>query len=53
MLARSRYVAWHDSVRSRFLASPARPRNEVDGERIYFISNPALGLWAHKSRLGA
>jgi hypothetical protein len=22
-----------------------------DGEEIYFISNPALGLWAHKSRL--
>lgn len=25
--------------------------NEVDGERFYFIENPALGLWAHKSRL--
>lgn len=23
----------------------------ADGERIYFISNPALGLWAHESRL--
>jgi hypothetical protein len=23
-----------------------------DGERIYFIRNPALGLWAHASRLG-
>src|SRR6185369_10236452 len=22
-----------------------------DGERIYFIINPALGLWAHESRL--
>lgn len=22
-----------------------------DGERIYYISNPALGLWAHPSRL--
>jgi len=22
-----------------------------DGQRIYFISNPALGLWAHPSRL--
>jgi len=22
-----------------------------DGERIYYISNPALGLWAHESRL--
>ena len=23
------------------------------GERIYYIGNPALGLWAHPSRLGA
>jgi len=23
-----------------------------DGERIFYISNPALGLWAHRSRLG-
>ena len=25
--------------------------NEVDGERLYYVSNPALGLWAHRSRL--
>jgi nickel-dependent lactate racemase len=25
--------------------------NEVDGEEIFFISNPGLGLWAHSSRL--
>ncbi len=25
--------------------------NEVDGERIYFVRNPALGLWAARSRL--
>ena len=24
--------------------------NEVDGEKIFFISNPALGLWAWKNR---
>jgi len=24
--------------------------NERNGERFYFISNPALGLWAHKDR---
>ena len=24
--------------------------NEVDGERIFFISNPALGLWAYRGR---
>jgi hypothetical protein len=25
--------------------------NRVDGEEIFFISNPELGLWAHRSRL--
>ncbi|MFZ1085551.1 MAG: D-mannonate epimerase [Terracidiphilus sp.] len=25
--------------------------NQVDGEEIFFISNPGLGLWAHQSRL--
>lgn len=25
--------------------------NKVDGEEIFFIGNPGLGLWAHKSRL--
>jgi len=25
--------------------------NQVDGEEIFFIANPGLGLWAHKSRL--
>jgi nickel-dependent lactate racemase len=24
--------------------------NEVDGEEVFFVSNPALGLWAHASR---
>ena len=24
----------------------------ADGQRIFYISNPALGLWAHRSRLG-
>jgi nickel-dependent lactate racemase len=24
----------------------------ADGEQIYFIGNPALGLWAHRDRLG-
>ena len=26
--------------------------NSVDGETVFFISNPGLGLWAHPSRLG-
>jgi hypothetical protein len=25
--------------------------NTVDGEEIYYISNPALGLWASKDRI--
>jgi nickel-dependent lactate racemase len=25
--------------------------NKVDGEDVFFISNPGLGLWAHRSRL--
>jgi len=25
--------------------------NMVDGEEIFFVGNPALGLWAHRSRL--
>ncbi|HTB97959.1 MAG TPA: lactate racemase domain-containing protein [Terracidiphilus sp.] len=25
--------------------------NIVDGEEVYFVANPALGLWAHPSRL--
>ena len=24
--------------------------NTVDGEEIYYISNPALGLWAYRKR---
>ena len=27
--------------------------NEIDGEEVFFIANPGLGLWAHKSRIGA
>lgn len=27
--------------------------NTVDGEEIFFISNPGLGLWAYKSRFNA
>jgi hypothetical protein len=26
--------------------------NTVDGEDIFFIAHPGLGLWAHRSRLG-
>ncbi len=26
--------------------------NEVDGRRVFFVRNPALGLWASRARLG-
>jgi len=26
--------------------------NDVDGERLFYVSNPALGLWAHADRWG-
>jgi hypothetical protein len=25
--------------------------NHMDGEDVFFVSNPGLGLWAHQSRL--
>jgi nickel-dependent lactate racemase len=25
--------------------------NKIDGEEVFFIANPGLGLWAHRSRL--
>jgi nickel-dependent lactate racemase len=27
--------------------------NQVDGEEIFFIANPGVGLWAHRSRISA
>jgi nickel-dependent lactate racemase len=29
----------------------ANGRNLIDGEEVFFISNPGLGLWAHRNRL--
>ena len=26
--------------------------NRVEGEEVFFVANPGLGLWAHRSRLG-
>jgi hypothetical protein len=26
--------------------------NVVDGEEIFFVSNPGLGLWAYRGRFG-
>ncbi len=25
--------------------------NEIDGEKVFFVANPSLGLWAHRARL--
>jgi hypothetical protein len=27
--------------------------NCIDGEEVFYVSNPGLGLWAHRDRLGA
>jgi hypothetical protein len=27
--------------------------NDVNGEEIFFIPNPGLGLWAHRARIEA
>jgi nickel-dependent lactate racemase len=32
-------------------AKLAEGYNTVDGEQVFFIGNPGLGLWAHRSRL--
>jgi len=32
-------------------ATLAQGYNSVDGEQVFFIGNPGLGLWAHRSRL--
>ena len=42
-----------DSMLQRYPVESLRDGwNETsDGERFYYISNPALGLWAHQDRL--
>jgi nickel-dependent lactate racemase len=32
-------------------AKLAQGYNTVDGEQVFFVGNPGLGLWAHRSRL--
>jgi len=47
---------WADlgEMRRRYDPAVLRPGwNDVDGERVYYIPNPALGLWAARSRLGS
>ena len=42
-----------ESMLQRYPAEDLREgwNETADGERFYFIGNPALGLWAHKDRL--
>lgn len=45
--------AWGDLAEQTRRYDPARLRdgwNEVAGERLFYVSNPALGLWAHRAR---
>jgi hypothetical protein len=41
----------HDDIVSKYdPASLEYGYNEVDGEEVFFIPNPALGLWIDKTR---
>jgi nickel-dependent lactate racemase len=45
---------WADLAAMQARYNPAQLKdgwNTVEGERLFFIRNPALGLWAHPSRL--
>ncbi len=44
-----------DAVLRRYDPAVLKPgwNTMPDGERIYYIPNPALGLWAHRSRITA
>ncbi|HYK61477.1 MAG TPA: lactate racemase domain-containing protein [Bryobacteraceae bacterium] len=42
---------WLDSMMERYHVAQLRGGwNHVGGEEIYFVPNPALGLWAHRER---
>jgi len=45
-----RYADPGDMLKRYNPAKLAEGYNVVDGEEIFFIGNPALGLWAHPSR---
>ena len=45
--------AWGDLAEQTRRYDPAKLKdgwNEVAGERLFYVSNPALGLWAHRDR---
>jgi nickel-dependent lactate racemase len=45
-----RYASLDEMVRKYDPAKLADGFNAVDGEEIFYISNPALGLWAYRGR---
>ena len=44
------YAPLDEMMRKYDVASLRDGWNTVDGEEVYYISNPALGLWAHPDR---
>ena len=49
-----RLQLWRSATRCSRATIPSKLSlgiNTVNGEEIFFISNPGLGLWAHRSRL--
>ena len=46
-----RYADLNNTLQKYNPTSLAHGWNTVDSEDIFFIANPGLGLWAHKSRL--
>jgi nickel-dependent lactate racemase len=44
------YAPLDETMEKYHVASLKDGWNTVDGEEIYYISNPALGLWAHPDR---
>ena len=45
------HAASYDEMRAKYDPSLLRPGwNLVDGEEIFFIPNPALGLWIDQTR---
>jgi len=51
--SRSRLQLWRPQRDAPALRSEKLTNgyNLIDGEEVFFISNPGLGLWAHRSRL--
>jgi nickel-dependent lactate racemase len=46
-----RYADLHEMQKKYDIRALHQGFNDVDGEEIYFIPNPGMGLWAHRGRL--